>query len=172
MAKAIKISKKKASKAVKDTADFATDNWQPLLILLGIGVGLYAVTKIVGTVSDGFNLGDAPGAGGGTINPYGGNTIPSGATITANQAQFIAAGLKQAMANGWGTDEDAIFNLLRGKNVKDFALISTAFGSPRYDGNGEAFFPFPATNLSNWLTSELNDNEINQLKLIMPGVLA
>lgn len=141
---------------------------------IGIGIaavlGIYFVSKMVSKATD-INLGNDPNAGGGNQNTTGGNTKPFGATITTNQAQSIAAALHQAMVVFNGTDENRIYSLLKGKNAKDYALISEAFGNPRYDDFGDAFWPFPQKKLGYWLYSELNDNEILKLKQVMPGVL-
>ncbi len=160
----------KAATIAKKGAKAAVTNWKPILSVLGIGFAAFIAYKVATTITSGiddWNPGNDPGSGGsGNQNPGGGST-----TITTNQAQNIAAGLLAAMANGWGTDEDRIYNLLKGRSPQDFALISNAFGTPRYDGNGEAYFPFPETPLAHWLHSELNQEEMNHLKSIMPGVL-
>lgn len=166
--------KKKASKAVKETASFTKSNGKDLLLLGGIAVAAYLLIRAAKKTSDKVtdlipNVGNDPGAGGGVVTP-GGNTTPNGATITQNQASIIAAGLFQAMVVWNGTDEEKIYNLLEGKTPADYVLISEAFGTPRYDGNGEAFWPFPKHNLSNWLQSELTLSEFNLLKQKMPGV--
>jgi hypothetical protein len=169
MNKKLNISKKKASKAVNDSADFATDNWKPLLILLGIGVGVYAVSKITSNALE-FNFGDPDGSTGGSQTNTGTNT-PFGASITQNQAQNIAAALYTAMNYQFGTNEERIFSELEGKNGRDYSMISNAFGTPRYDGFAMAPWPFPERSLTHWLNTELTQNEINKLKQLMPGVL-
>jgi hypothetical protein len=166
-----KVTKEKASKALKNTADFTTDNLKPILIVGGIAIAAYLVYKVVTKVGNGIpDLGNHDGAGGGNPSTTGGNSVPYGATITPNQAQAIASGLYEATMQ-WGTDEQKIFSLLTGKTAKDYALISEAFGKPRYDGVAEAYWPFPERNLTYILNSELSASDFIKLKSLMPGVL-
>lgn len=169
--------KKKAGTAVKQTASFAKSNGKDLLLLGGIAVAAYLLIRTAKNTSDKVtdlipDVGSDPGAGGGGV-VSGGNTVPQSGnhTITKNQAATRAAGLFQAMVPWDGTDEERIFDLLRGLTPDDYVLISQEFGTPRYDGFGEAFFPFPKHNLSNWLQSELTNEEFQKLKTeILPGV--
>jgi hypothetical protein len=166
---------KQAEKVIKKTADFTKNNTKDLAIvalLIGGAYLLYRSVKNAANIADNLipTIGNNPGDGGGNVNPTG-NTPPNdGGTITPNQAQAIAAGLHQAMVILTGTDEARIFALLDGKNPVDFVKISNAFGSPRYDGFADAYWPFAKHNLTYWIQSELNDQELNHLQQIMPGV--
>mgnify|MGYP003657791456 FL=1 len=163
-----------AKKAAKNTANYAKDNTQTLLILAALTVGGYfvyqalkGVSKVGGIIDEVTTPGS--GSGSGTTTP-GGNTPPpanSGLTITENQASVIARILLTAM-DGFGTDTPAIFNALRGKT--DYHLISQKFGTPRYDGAGEGMWPAPQRGLTDWITRELDNNEMAQLKNIIPGI--
>ena len=163
----------KAKTALSKTGKSIASNPKTAMYV-GVGIvallGIYAVSKLAFKVGD-IDFGNDPNAGGGNLNPDQGNNVPSGSTITKNQAQIIAAGLHQAMVILTGTDEERIFQLLAGKTPRDFAMISEAFGQPRYDDFGDAFWPFPKKSLSYWLNSELNEQEMARLKMLMPGVL-
>lgn len=168
-----KDTKDKIVKAGKKAATVAATNWQPILIGVAVLTGGYLLYKTFKGISN-IDLGTDPNAGGGgtqNTNPNS-NTPPTGATITPNQAKNKAGLLLTAFNDPFGTDEEAVFNVLRGMNRYDFALISNAFGTPRYFGNGEAYtWPFPKLTLAQWIAEELNTNELNHLKQIMPNVL-
>lgn len=170
------ITTSNAKKAAKNTANYAKDNTQTLLILAALAVGGYfvyqalkGVSKVGGIIDEVTTPGS--GSGSGTTTP-GGNTPPptnSGLTITENQASGIARILLTAM-DGFGTDTPAIYNALRGRTPADYHLISEKFGTPRYDGAGEGMWPAPQRGLTDWITRELDNSEIAQLKSIIPGV--
>jgi hypothetical protein len=166
------ISTKSVKKAAANTAGYAKNNPQTLLILAAIGLGLYAVWQIKKGIDKAGEI------GGGILNPGsgspGGQTTTNGSggaqpSITPNQASALARVLLNAM-DGFGTDTEEIYNALRGKNPADYHLISEAFGTPRYDGAGEGIWPAPERNLTDWLTRELDSSEMNQLRKIIPGV--
>lgn len=163
-----------AKNAATQTANYTKDNTQTLLILAGLSIGIYVVYKAFKGVS---NVSDKVGDILDSTDPTkgdqlpDGNTLPghTGVTITQNQAKNIATGLYQAMADP-GTDEQAIFNLLKGKTPQDFTLISNEFGLVRYLYGADGGFIGPKRNLAYWLTEELNVSEMVKLKQIMPGV--
>lgn len=163
----------KTKSALSSTGKSIANNPQTALYI-GVGIvavlALYSISKVAIKVGD-VNFGNNPTDGGGNPNPNSPTTRPYGATITKNQAQTIAAGLHQAMVVWYGTDHKKIYELLSGKNAKDYAMISEAFGQPRYDDMGDAWWPFPKKNLTYWIHSELNNRELAHLKSIMPGVL-
>ena len=164
------ITAAKVDKGIKTGSKIAKDNTKELAILALTIAGIYLLYKSVNKAVDNIpTIGNKPGDGGGTVT-MNGNTNPPGATITPNQAQTIAAGLHAAMVVWNGTDEQRIFSLLDGKNPIDYVMISNAFGKPKYDDFGDAYFPFPAQNLTYWLNSELDESEMQHLKQIMPGV--
>ena len=164
----------KGSKAVS-TTNANTGNALSWITIAAAGMGLYLVYKAVNNIGKGVDkLGDAftgeePGAGGGNPLPNNPDTPPTGATITLNQAQTIAASLLAAM-NSIGTDTDTIFALLNNKTPRDYALISTAFGQKRYGVFGEGSWPQPLRDLTYWLNAELSAKEMTKLRTLMPGV--
>lgn len=106
-----------------------------------------------------LNASDSPIAGVGNITT----------TITDNAAQNKANILLVAM-DGFGTDFTAIKNALQGLNVADYALIAHYFGTPRYSGFGEGVWPAPKRNLSYWIAAELDDEELSEIRAILPNV--
>lgn len=166
-----------ATEKTKKVIDYTKNNYLGILITGGVVLALYLATKVTSGVSDAvedvldFNPGNEEGAGGSAPLAEDGDVKPIGATITPNQAKIIAGTLYEAMVVWNGTDEGKIYQALAGKNQIDFTMISNAFGEPRYDGMGEAFWPFPKRNLTFWLNSELKEAEMQQLKIVMPGVL-
>ncbi|WP_291866657.1 hypothetical protein [Maribacter sp.] len=133
---------------------------------LYVGLGLLSVFAVYQITK---YLKPDTSSGGGNLDKS--NRVPYGATISENQAEVIAAALHQAMVVWNGTNENRIYELLTGKNKKDFSMISNSFGKPRYDDFGDAYFPFPKKSLSYWLYSELEDDEILKLKQVMPNVI-
>jgi hypothetical protein len=167
------ITTSNAKKAAKNTANYAKDNTQTLLILAALAVGGYLIYKTVSGIGNAIEDVTKPDPDAGSGNQgtgSGSNTPPPGATISENQAQIIAAGLLEAM-NRFGTDAEKIYSLLAGKNKYDFALINNAFGQERYTGIAKGPWPNPFRNLVYWLNSELDASELAKLKQIMPGVL-
>ena len=174
MAKALKINKEKVKKAGKKAAVVAAVNWQPILIGAAVLVGgvlIYKTVKGISNVADQFGV--DPEVGGGNPSTTGGNTIPNNGTITRNLASTKAAALFNAMRYP-GTDETKILNILNGMTPTDYALISQEFGNPKYNTTMGIYMPYgfwPALNITEWLHEELNENNLQELRLIMPGVL-
>jgi len=173
MSKSLSISKKKAAKAAKKGADFTTKNALPIIKAAGIITAMWAGYKaITGIASLIKGFGSDPTAGGG--NPdFDGTKIPDGATINPNLAQTKAAAIFNAMRYP-GTDVTKIINSLTGMNSIDYALISQAFGKPKYAAPLGTHLPYgvwPALNITEWLHSELDENDLNRLRQVMPGVI-
>ena len=166
-AKAAKIAAKKGANKAKETIK---KNPTGLFAIVAIAIGGYvlykATTSVTGLLPD---TSDDPDAGGGDLT-VGNDNVITGATISSNQAQIAAAGLLQAM-NGFGTSVNRIYTILGGRTSADFTLISQAFGTPRYDGAGEGFWPAAKRSLTYWLNAELSRSEIAELKQVMPNVL-
>ena len=140
-------AKKTANNVAKRTKEHVESNPTSLLTVGLIIFGVLAVYKagraVLGVIPD---VSNDPDAGGGNLEQGDDVTIVNG-TISRNQAQIAAAGLLQAM-DRFGTDEQRIYSILSGKRRADFTLISEAFGTPRYDGAGEAVWPAAKRNLT------------------------
>ncbi len=165
-----KATIKKGKGILSQIGNTIKQNPKTTMYVGGALLTLYLLPKAIRNVKEALDFGKDPNAGGGNPDPNASTTIPKGASITKNQAQNIAAALHQAMVVWNGTDEDKIFQLLKGKNQKDYAMISQAFSKPRYDDFGDAYWPFPQQPLSYWLNSELNDKELIKLGEVIPGV--
>ena len=164
--------KNKAAKAAKNVGSAAANNWLPIAQLGILSIGGYLLYKTfsgIHNVAADISKPDQDAGSSQSTNPSS-NTVPSGATITPNQAQIAASHLLNAM-NRFGTDTQLIYNVLRGKTPVDYALIHQAFGEERYTGVAKGPWPNPYRNLNYWLQSELDQNEWNELKRLMPGVL-
>ncbi len=150
-----------------DALDLFSGKYKTALILLAIGIGGYIIYKSVKGIS---KVGDEFSFGGSGIGDFSNSSVNvNAASITQEGAEIIAAKLLDAM-DGFGTDEEAIFDALKGKNKSDFIMISNAFGTPRYDGAGESHWPFAERSLVEWLTRELSSQELAELKKLMPRV--
>ena len=169
-------STKKTAKEVNDR----TGNALAWLAVIGGGGALYFIFQqlnkinklqndvgetvggLVDQVGDGFTI---PGGGGGDVNGIDLGSL----TINEVQAQFKATQLMDSM-DRVGTNFDKIKSALRNINKADFVLIAQKFGTPRYNLVGSAPWPWPKRNLLEWLSLELDDDEVNELKNINPDV--
>lgn len=166
--------KNKAKDTTEKVGDFISENGTTLLVVAAVGVGGYLLYRLAANAGNLVNnVGQAldgdDGSKAGEMNPggFGGSKT----TITPNQASNIAAQLMVAFNYIWGTDLDAVFNLLGGLTPADYALVSNAFGKPRYNGIEISTWPFPKATLSEVLAMELSTSEMKHLRQIMPGVL-
>ena len=169
-----KLDKKKAIDKASQGVDFATNNAVPIFKLVGAGIAVWLGYRAIAGLSNAIKdfAGD-PNAGGGNPSTTGGTTVPSGATITTNLAATKAAALFNAMRYP-GTDVQKILNTLNGMRSIDFAMISQEFGKPKYATIGGVYAPiglWPALNLTEWLHEELNENSLQRLRQVMPGVI-
>lgn len=89
--------------------------------------------------------------------------------LNSAQAQNRANALFEAMRTP-GTNFLRIKEALTGITVADYVLIAEKFGTPRYSGWGEGTFLFPKRNLSYWISAELDDNEIKEIRQLLPGL--
>ncbi|MFV9549664.1 hypothetical protein [Algibacter sp. PT7-4] len=94
-------------------------------------------------------------------------TIP--VTITDLEAQNRANVLLEAM-DGFGTDFERVKMALSNITVADYGMIAIKFGTPRYDGAGEGMWPASKRNLSYWIAAELDNNELQQIRMVLPGI--
>lgn len=91
------------------------------------------------------------------------------ATLNSAQAQNRANALFDAMRTP-GTNFQRIKEALTGITVADYVLVAEKFGTPRYSGWGEGTIFFPKRNLSYWISAELSDNEIKEIRQLLPGL--
>lgn len=166
----IQKAKKDAKKAAKKAAEYAEKNPLGVLKVAGVVAAIYLLYKTTTGIKKAFTIEDNPDASDIQLGQGDSQFIPGG-TITHGQAKTIATILLDAM-DYYGTEEQKIFDALRGKNLADFRAISQYFGTPRYDGIGRQEYFFPKRNLTYWLSEELSSDELNTLKSLMPGVLA
>ena len=92
--------------------------------------------------------------------------------ISRSEAITIAERLHKAM-NESGTDEEAIYDSLRGLNHNDFVMVSNAFGKrPYLHWFGTSIFDALGDNLTlvEWFIEELNMKEINKVKSLIPEI--
>ena len=158
--------KEKTTKVANDAADFAQDNWKPILMIGGVALLLYFGKSVVDglTGKDGPKETPAPDI----------NTIPSlpPATITNSKAATIAAALFQDLKQMWPAD-DKVLTTLKNANLNhnDFVMVKDAFGWKGYDSYHGTYAPNLGTkkNLIGWLSEELNTPEQRaELKKLFP----
>ncbi|CEN37595.1 hypothetical protein [Capnocytophaga cynodegmi] len=96
----------------------------------------------------------------------------SGATLTRAQATTKAEHLFQAMDGIGGTDEQLIYNTLRGLSNADYNMIYNAFGVRYYNsyfGEKPLLSWFGSLlDLNAWIVNELSVKELQELKRINP----
>ena len=169
----------KARSAAGNAMTFARANPMTLgYIALG-GAGIYIAYKLVTSLNKAADaVSDDPNAGGGNIDPGNAGNTQNGATITNAQAQTMASRMLAAMATVGKVNDDEfneIISIFRGRNVKDFALISVAFGEPRrsiFTGEGSTWWlGGEKLNLSQWMALELDNEQKNKLSAVIPGIL-
>lgn len=106
----------------------------------------------------------------GTLNdPTGNNDSGSGTTYTFN-ATNVAQGLYEAMAD-FGTDEQAIFNLLAPVSQTQFAQVVQKFGSRIYNSWTGGTSGGSAQPLKTWLKEELSSSDYEILRKKFPSYL-
>ncbi|MFC4219023.1 hypothetical protein [Flagellimonas marina] len=152
----------------------------PMTLVYGVlGVAslflLYKVGRTAGNALD--SIKDDPNAGGGNFDNGNPSEVKDGATITLAQAQTSAAILLEAMHTIGGVSRsefERIKNVFKGRTIQDYVLMSKAFGEPRRSIiTGESsvlVLGGVKMNLSQWLAKELDDEQIDELSLVIPGV--
>lgn len=166
---------KKAGPAAKKIND-DTKGALSWVLVGGAVVGVYFLYKLV---SAGGKVGDLVGSVADTAssifdgvtnnieNPEDATNTPL--TISNATAKAKASILYESMASA-GTDFPRIKGTLTGVTKADFVLISNEFGTPRYGGFGASTWPAPQRNLVYWLATELDNNELNQIRQMIPGL--
>ena len=68
--------------------------------------------------------------------------------------------------------QDALDALEPIQTTGDYALVSTAFGTPRFDGFVQTVWPASKRNMTYWLQTKFrHDKDLyNQLKTLIPGI--
>ncbi|GIJ93010.1 hypothetical protein CAPN001_08510 [Capnocytophaga stomatis] len=95
----------------------------------------------------------------------------SGAGISEAEATTKAEQLFQAMNVLSGTDEEVIYNTLRGISKADYNMIYNAFGLRYYNtvlGEGSPAWLGSLFDLNMWLVHELTVKELAELKQLNP----
>lgn len=167
-----------AKKVNKDTGNALS--W---MTVAGLGIVLFFGYRVFNTIGKVANTGgiiiDEIG-GAVTTNPDhgGGNVgnansdIPHGATITGVQAETLATQLIVIMGSFHKNNEkerNQVYDLLRGKTLVDYQMISAAFGLVRRNPiTGEVAPPLlgQKLNLTEWLTVEMGPEGMNELRNI------
>lgn len=139
---------------------FLQKNWKTIAVVGSVGVSGYLLYR--------HFAGNKPA-------PLKSNNNYAPSTLTDFEVQQAVQQLRLAVEEP-GTKEQAILNVLNGKDYNDFVKISNAFGTPKY-------FPLTGKILSDWspfgeymslyqiLTYELGEEELKQLNQVMPNVL-
>lgn len=92
-----------------------------------------------------------------------------GTTIGTGKAAEIADALQNAMDNdGWafGTQEQVMFNLLKGLTGADLNKVFIAFGKRKYFWTGSSEIFGSDKNLFEWFASELGTSDLTKMKQI------
>lgn len=165
----------KAAKSINADTNNAL-SWVAVAAGGALLIMLYRFTKLGGSIADaasatldGFteNLNNSPDSTNTGIGS--GDNIQDYITISHTEAQNRAVMLLEAM-DGAGTDFTRVKNALTGINFADYTLIADKFGTPRYFGTGQAPWPAPERNLSYWIVSEVDNDELAELRTLLPGV--
>jgi hypothetical protein len=96
-----------------------------------------------------------------------------GKTFPVQKAKGLASSLYSAMNVATGTDEDAIYAILKPLSRADFGAVYNAFGKRNYSrffGEGGIVGISDKLDLIQWLREELTDDEILHVKKINPDL--
>lgn len=128
------------------------------LPILGVGIGIYAVKKLLFKRNpDGTSSKIAPSLKDTVIQR-------ANLTITPSDAALFANTLYGAMQN-FGTDEHVIFSTIDKLTTKDdMLLVIKAFGMKKYLWGARDPWFGQETNLIGWLRAELKKKEIAIIK--------
>jgi hypothetical protein len=128
------------------------------LPILGVGIGIYAVKKLLFKRNpDGTSSRVAPALSDMVLQKENLTISPSDAALYANT-------LYGAMLD-FGTDEKTIYSTIDKLQTKDdMLLVIKAFGMKMYLWGTRAAFLGQDYNLIGWLRFELNDKEIAKIK--------
>ncbi|WP_430933992.1 hypothetical protein [Saccharicrinis sp. 156] len=133
------------------------------LPILGVGIGIYAVKKLLFKRNpDGTSSRVAPSIKDTLINRQNLTISPSDAALFANT-------LYGAMLD-IGTDEKTIYSTIdKIQSKDDMLLVIKAFGMKQYLWGARAAFLGQDYNLIGWLRAELSEKEIAKIKTKFDG---
>ena len=127
------------------------------LPILGVGIGIYAVRKLLKRNPDGTSSKTAPSIKDTVIHK-------ENLTISASDAALYANTLYGAMLD-FGTDEKVIYSTIDKVQTKDdMLLVIKAFGMKQYLWGTRAAFLGQDFNLIGWFRQELSEKEINKIR--------
>jgi hypothetical protein len=127
------------------------------LPLIGVGIGIYAIRKLLKRNPDGTTSKVAPSIKDTVIHK-------ENLTISASDAALFANTLYGSMQD-FGTDEETIFSTIDKLNTKDdMLLVIKAFGMKKYLWGARDPWFGQEYNLIGWLRSELGKKEVVKIK--------
>ena len=127
------------------------------LPILGVGIGIYAIRKLLKRNPEGTSSKTAPSIKDTVIHK-------ENLTISASDAALYANTLYGAMLD-FGTDEKVIYSTIDKVQTKDdMLLVIKAFGMKQYLWGARAAFLGQDFNLIGWFRQELSENEINKIR--------
>ncbi|MBR8536622.1 hypothetical protein KDU71_13690 [Carboxylicivirga sediminis] len=127
------------------------------LPILGVGIGIYAVRRMLKRNPDGTSSRVAPSIKETVIDRQ-------NLTISASDAALYANTLYGAMLD-FGTDEKVIYSTIdKIQSKDDMLLVIKAFGMKQYLWGTRAAFLGQDFNLIGWFRQELSESEISKIK--------
>lgn len=127
------------------------------LPILGVGIGIYAVRRLLKRNPDGTSSRVAPSIKDTVIDRQ-------NLTISASDAALYANTLYGAMLD-FGTDEKVIYSTIdKIQSKDDMLLVIKAFGMKQYLWGTRAAFLGQDFNLIGWFRQELSESEISKIK--------
>ena len=127
------------------------------LPILGVGIGIYAVRRMLKRNPDGTSSRVAPSIKDTVIDRQ-------NLTISASDAALYANTLYGAMLD-FGTDEKVIYSTIdKIQSKDDMLLVIKAFGMKQYLWGTRAAFLGQDFNLIGWFRQELSEKEISKIK--------
>jgi hypothetical protein len=127
------------------------------LPILGVGIGIYAVRRLLKRNPDGTSSRVAPSIKDTVIDRQ-------NLTISASDAALYANTLYGAMLD-FGTDEKVIYSTIdKIQSKDDMLLVIKAFGMKQYLWGTRAAFLGQDFNLIGWFRQELSEKEIGKIK--------
>lgn len=127
------------------------------LPIIGIGIGIFAIKKLLKRNPDGTSSKVAPSIKDTVIHK-------ENLTISVSDAALYANTLYGAMLD-FGTDEKVIYSIIdKIQSKDDMLLVIKAFGMKQYLWGTRAAFLGQDFNLIGWFRQELGESEISKIK--------